>query len=42
VPQKIQNTTAIVAISNRGVEAFQLFDKGTKGQDFMGFMSNLT
>ena len=31
VPQKIQNTTAIVAISNRAVEAFQLFDKGTKG-----------
>ena len=42
VPMKIQNTTLVCAISTSEVVGYQVFNKGVKAQDFLGFMSNLT
>ena len=42
MPIKIQNTTLVAAITNQGYMGYQLFNKGIKSTDFLGFMSNLT
>ncbi len=42
VPIKIQNTTLVAGISNTGCVCHQIFNKGIKSTDFLGFMSNLT
>jgi transposase len=39
---KIQNTTLVAGITNKGYMCFQIFNKGIKSADFLGFMSNLT
>jgi len=39
---KIQNTTLVAGISNKGCTCHQVFNKGIKSTDFFGFMSNLT
>ena len=42
VPAKIENTTLCAAISNKGVIGYQIFERGMKGPDFLGFMSKLS